>query len=50
MSAALEDAFTSFLTSLTTLAGSILPIGTGALLLWVGFRMSCKLVNRGVGK
>ena len=50
MGDALETAFTNFLQSLTTLAAAVLPIGTGALLLWVGFRMSCKLTNRGVGK
>lgn len=50
MSEALETAFTGFLTSLTTLAGAVLPIGVGALLLWVGFRLACKVTNRGVGK
>lgn len=50
MGDALETAFASFLTSLTTLAGSVLPIGVGALLLWVGFRLACKVTNRGVGK
>lgn len=50
MDTALETALSGFLTSLTTLAGSVLPIGVGALLLWVGFRMACKITNRGVGK
>lgn len=50
MGEALETAFASFLTSLTTLAGAVLPIGTGALLLWVGFRLAAKLTNRGAGK
>lgn len=50
MTEAISDALASFLTSLTTLAGAVVPIGTGALLLWVGFRLACKVTNRGVGK
>ncbi len=50
MTEALQEAFAGFLTSLTTLAGAVVPIGTGALLLWVGFRLACKVTNRGVGK
>ena len=50
MVSAIQTAFESFSTDLTTIAGVALPIAGGALLVWVGFRLARKLTNNGVGK
>lgn len=40
----------SLSTGLTAVATAAVPIGVAALLVWAGFRLAAKLVNRGVGK
>lgn len=47
---AINDALESFSTDLTSAATSALVIGGAGLLVWVGWRLVCKLTNRSVGK
>lgn len=50
MAAQISGALADFVSDLTTVAGVALPIGAAALLVWIGFRLSAKLANRGTGK
>lgn len=50
MTSAITSAMGSFTTDLTTVATTVLPIGAAALLVWLGWRLACKIPNRGVGK
>lgn len=50
MVASITSALENFVTDLTTVAGSALPVGAAALLVWIGWRLACKIPNRGVGK
>ena len=40
----------AFAENLATVAGDILPVAGAGLIVWVGWRLACKLLNRGVGK
>lgn len=40
----------SFNTSLESVATKALAVGAAALLVWIGWRLACKIPNRGVGK
>lgn len=46
----IASALTGFQTSLESVASTVLPIGAAALLVWLGWRLACKIPNRGVGK
>ena len=50
MSGAISTAVASFTEDLTSVAQAVLPIGAAALLVWIGWRLACKVPNRGVGK
>lgn len=50
MAEAISTSLTSFTTDLTTVATSAIAVGAAGLLVWVGWRLACKLTNRGVGK
>lgn len=50
MTEALTNALSSFEADLISVAGAALPVAAAALLVWMGFRLSAKLGNRGVGK
>ena len=50
MSEAISSALSSFTTDLTSVAGDVLPVAAAGLIVWVGWRLACKLTNRGVGK
>lgn len=50
MSGQITTALTSFSGDLETIAAAVLPIGAAALLVWLGWRLACKIPNRGVGK
>lgn len=50
MTSAITGALETFVTDLTSVAGAALPVGAAALLVWVGWRLACKIPNRGVGK
>ena len=50
MAAEITTALSSFTTSLTTVAGDALVVAAAGLLVWIGWRLACKLTNRGVGK
>lgn len=50
MIAAISTALTTFEDDLGTVAGTVLPIAAAGLIVWVGWRLACKLTNRGVGK
>lgn len=50
MTDAINSAMASFEADLGTVASTVLPIGAAALLVWIGWRLACKLPNRGVGK
>lgn len=50
MAAAITTAMADFETDLTTVAGVALGIGAVGLLVWIGWRLACKLPNRAVGK
>lgn len=46
----ISGALSGFTTDLTTVASTVLPIGAAALLVWIGWRLACKIPNRGVGR
>lgn len=50
MSAAITEAISSFTTDLTSTSSAALGVAAAALLVWVGWRLVCKLTNRGTGK
>lgn len=50
MTSAISTALDGFETSLESVATSVLPIAAAGLLVWIGWRLACKLTNRGVGK
>lgn len=50
MATNIETALSTFATDLGTVATTVLPIGAAALLVWLGWRLACKIPNRGVGK
>jgi len=50
MVASITSALSSFGTDLASVASTVLPYAAGGLLVWVGWRLACKLTNRGVGK
>lgn len=50
MATAITTALGDFGSDLTAIAGTVLPIGAAALLVWLGWRLACKIPNRGVGK
>lgn len=50
MAKAIGDALTTFGTDLQTVVNAVLPIGAAALLVWIGWRLACKIPNRGAGK
>lgn len=50
MVASITGALSNFGTDLTSVATTVLPYAAGGLLVWVGWRLACKLTNRGVGK
>ena len=50
MATAITTALGDFVTDLTTVSGAALPVGAAALLVWIGWRLACKIPNRGVGK
>ena len=41
---------TGFTGDLTSVAQAVLPVAAAGLLVWVGWRLACKLTNRGTGK
>lgn len=50
MVSTIVTAFEGMVESLASVANAAIPVGTAALLVWVGFRLAAKLTNRGVGK
>jgi hypothetical protein len=50
MASTITGALSTFTTDLTTVATSAIAVGAAGLLVWVGWRLACKLTNRGVGK
>ena len=46
----ITSAMGNFTADLTTVATTVLPIGAAALLVWIGWRLACKIPNRGVGR
>ena len=50
MASAITGQLSTFTTDLTTVASSAIAVGAAGLLVWVGWRLACKLTNRGVGK
>lgn len=46
----ITGALSGFTTDLQSVAETVLPIGAAALLVWLGWRLACKIPNRGVGK
>lgn len=50
MATEITTALGEFKGDLTTIAATVLPIGAAALLVWLGWRLACKIPNRGVGK
>lgn len=50
MTEAITTALGTFAGDLAAVAAVVLPIGAAGLLVWVGWRLACKLTNRGVGK
>lgn len=50
MTEAISTAVAGLTTDLTAVATAVLPIGAAALLVWLGWRLACKVPNRGVGK
>lgn len=50
MAEAISTAVEGFSGELTSVASKVLPIGAAALLVWIGWRLACKIPNRGVGK
>lgn len=50
MGAAITGELATFTADLTTVATSALAVAAAGLLVWIGWRLACKLSNRGVGK
>lgn len=50
MASAITTQLGTFETDITTVATSALAVGAAALLVWLGWRLACKIPNRGVGK
>ena len=50
MAAAINGELASFTTDLTSVATGALAVAAAGLLVWLGWRLACKLSNRGVGK
>lgn len=50
MATSIEAALSTFSTDLGTVATAVLPIGAAGLLVWLGWRLACKIPNRGVGR
>ncbi|MCQ2060356.1 MAG: hypothetical protein MJY47_02075 [Fibrobacter sp.] len=50
MSALIAGELANFSTNLETVATAALTAAAAGLLVWVGWRLACKLLNRGVGK
>lgn len=50
MATNVTGALTDFVSSLGDIAPVALGAGAAGLLAWVGWRLACKLINRGVGK
>lgn len=50
MGAAITGELATFETALTAVATSALTVAAAGLLVWIGWRLACKLSNRGVGK
>lgn len=50
MASAITSELTSFTTDLTSVATGALAVAAAGLLVWIGWRLACKLSNRGVGK
>lgn len=50
MASQISTALGNFESGLETVATAVLPIGAAALLVWIGWRLACKIPNRGVGK
>lgn len=50
MASAITGELTSFETDLTAVATGALVAAASGLLVWLGWRLACKLLNRGVGK
>lgn len=50
MGAQIVSALEGFSGDLTTVAASALAVGATALLVWIGWRLACKIPNRGAGK
>lgn len=50
MGAYVVEALSGFTESIGSVASSALTVAAGGLLIWVGWRLACKLLNRGVGK
>lgn len=50
MAAAITGELSTFTTDLTTVAAGALAVAAAGLLVWIGWRLACKLSNRGVGK
>lgn len=50
MAGAITTALGDFSTDLTSVATVALGIGAVGLLVWIGWRLACKLPNRAVGK
>lgn len=50
MSGKIEAALSTFETDLGTVAQAAITVGAAGLLVWIGWRLACKLPNRGVGK
>lgn len=50
MAAAITGELSTFTGDLTTVATTALGVAAAGLLVWIGWRLACKLSNRGVGK
>ncbi len=50
MASGIIESIGSFSTDMQKVAVAAIGIGAAGLLVWVGWRLVCKLVNRGVGK
>lgn len=50
MGTAIADLLQTFSADLTTVATAAFAVGGVALLAWLGWRLACKIPNRGVGK
>lgn len=50
MATTITTALTDFVADLGSVGAAAIGIGAAALLLWLGWRLACKIPNRGVGK